>query len=206
MGKETSATILDKQSFFAAMLQMLGSVHDMIPNVKAPVECNIAGGTAVAFWIDLPRVSRDLDVFYSHRLLPPSGLSALFEDADGKKILLEYDYGFSETMSLLHHDFASRRHMLSQKFENMHVFVLAPVDIAIMKLTRFDSRDQQDIQKMVDAGVMHNAKEFSSLAEDAQKDYIGDLKRLEWPKEQVAKWIVAHQKNISRPVSCFGPK
>lgn len=182
----------DQKSHKDALLSIAKRISSSFPSLPQPVEAYICGGSAVMYWIRDSRISLDVDMFFSRKVLIPRELSASFLDQDGLPVDLEFDYNFNEMFSLLQADYAARAITLME-FSNLRVNVISPVDLAVMKLYRFSGQDQDDIRSLIENGLLNDNDTFKAVAEDAMKDYIGDLRQIALSVDMVSGWIEKHR-------------
>jgi len=119
-------------------------------------------------------------------------LIAAYRDADGQERRVEYDTNYNHTLSVLHPDYDKRARPVELSQETgsaLDVFVLAPVDLAISKLVRFSARDQEDIEVLIDQGLLRDANQFRALAEEALGFYVGQKAIIKANINDVSDWI-----------------
>lgn len=124
----------------------------------------VAGGIAVAWWLGGERTTKDLDVVFDGDILP--GVEVSTRDGD-----VFLDWNFSDTLSLVEEDYFSRSVEVAV-FGPLHVHMLAPVDLVLMKASRASPKDMADISGLVRKDLV-NKKEFLALAESALVIYVG---------------------------------
>jgi len=183
--------------------KLAASIQDEVP--PGHVRAYISGGAAM-HWLTHTRVSDDVDAIMSHNVLLPAGLIAAYCDSDGQERRVEYDTNYNPTLSLLHPDYQQRARpvALSQDTGSaLDVFVLAPVDLAITKLARFAARDQQDIQVLIDRGLLCDAEQFRALAQEALGFYVGQKAIIKENINDVFDWIAHKHHNANKPT---GPR
>lgn len=149
------------------------------PQSAEAVRMIVAGGAAQHFYT-AARVSVDIDATLSKRMMLPPDLDVPFLDADGSPRVLYFDRQYNDTFVLLHEnaDADSRPLALPGIDANvLDVRLLAPVDLAVSKISRFAEHDQADIAALARAGLI-DAASVRARAEDAMGGYIGDMKRI----------------------------
>lgn len=62
-----------------------------------------------------------------------------------------------------------------------------------MKLSRFSGQDQDDIRSLIGNGLLNDSDTFKAVAEDAMKDYIGDLRQIALSVDMVSGWREEHR-------------
>ena len=170
-------------SFFQAALKVLEKISKTIDNSPVDVNAYIAGGIAVAYWLEGMRKSLDLDVLFSHTLIlsePP------FADVDGERVI--YDGNFSPSMALIEPDYPDRATFIT-KFGKLNVFVLSPEDIVISKCSRLSDKDSEDIVRLADEGYLQHIEKISKLMTEAKSYYIGDLDNIQYNMDKVLRII-----------------
>lgn len=160
---------------FSGALDVLEQVSQELQPGCGPIYAFVAGGMAVSWWLGDRRVSYDVDAIFSHRFAIPNISSSIV--VDGEKRTVYFDHNFNDTFSLLQQDYPDRAEEVG-RFGELVVKVIAPVDLAIMKCSRFTEKDRNDIILMISDGLI-DREEFFSLAQDAMLDYVGNLRNIE---------------------------
>ena len=99
------------------------------------------------------------------------------ENADGRARLLYLDRNYNETLGLLHenaHKDARPVDIPGIDKKLIDVRVLAPIDLAVSKLSRFADQDREDILLLAREGLINSAA-LRKRAEQALGGYVGDL-------------------------------
>lgn len=135
----------------------------------------IAGGVAVIFWVQDFRVTQDLDAIFDGELLDGKAITKRNND-------LFIDFNFNDTLSLVQEDYRERAVPVG-KFGSLTVFVVAPVDLVLMKISRGTEKDMNDVRMLIESGIV-DREELARLAEDAFAIYIGNPA---YPKSNLAK-------------------
>ena len=151
----------------------------------------VAGGAALHLYTG-ERVSRDIDATFSHRIALPENLEVAYRDADGAARLLYFDRQYSDTLGLLHED--AYEDSVAVALEGvdsttLQVRLLSALDLAVSKLGRFSSQDQEDIQSLARHKLVNSAA-LRRRGEDALRGYVGDTARVQGAIE-VAVRVVA---------------
>lgn len=176
------------QMYEKALYEILSRIAEKIPSghVKYPVKSYIAGGTAVYLYTKV-RASDDVDMIISNKIEAfPQNLSIQWTE-NGESRKLYYDYTYNQALGLMHEDYDLRANLyktIDQKFE---VYLLAPIDLIISKLLRFEENDESDIKELL-LKCNINRDELSSLATDAINVGVGfktknAIQHLEWVME-----------------------
>lgn len=66
--------------YLRAGTNILQRIAETVQDVPADISAYIAGGLAISYWLEGRRISLDLDVLFSHRIVLEQGLSSLFDD------------------------------------------------------------------------------------------------------------------------------
>lgn len=183
---------------FDASLNILKQIAKTVENCHSTVHAYIAGGQAMAFWCNGFRMSLDLDVIFSHKMLVEQGLHAFVaaeNPLDAQRV--DFDYNFNDTFSLIHSDYPKRATFV-QSYGKLTAHIISPVDLALMKISRFSERDRNDIKELVREGLI-DRDELKELANDALNDYVGNTEVLRTSLDIVLTWFPsAEQKKCHR--------
>ena len=145
-----------------------------------PVVAAVAGGAALHFYTG-GRISRDIDASLLARvLLDPADLRVAYKDADGGVKVLYYDTQYNDSLALMHED--AHADAIPLRVEGvdpkrLDVRLLAPVDLAVSKLSRFSEQDREDIKALAAQGLV-TAAALKKRANDALPAYVGNLGRI----------------------------
>ncbi|MBF0159523.1 MAG: hypothetical protein HQL58_08350 [Magnetococcales bacterium] len=146
----------------------------------APVRMYLAGGIAVNYYCG-SRHTEDVDASFSHRiLLPYADLVVDYQRQDGGHAFLYLDQNYNSTFALTHEDHeeeATEWAGIGNENRLVHLYVLAPVDLAISKVARLTAQDQEDILDLARAQLV-TADRFERRAQQALSGYIGDTVRM----------------------------
>jgi len=147
--------------------------------VKPVVVC-VAGGAAMHFYTG-ERFSNDIDAkIFARVMLDPQELQVAYRGEDGRARLLYFDTQHNDSFALLHHvayDEALPIKVQGVDARRLEIRLLAPLDLAVSKLSRFSEQDRQDIRALARAGLL-DASALRRRAEAALPDYVGDLRRI----------------------------
>jgi len=163
---------------FAEIMRRIEHALGKREGAKPVVVC-VAGGAALHLYTG-SRVSKDVDAKVMARFLPPDDLEVSYRDADGHARLLYFDTQYNDTYGLLHED--AYEEALSIEVpgvdaSRLDVRLLAPLDLAVSKLSRYEVHDQEDIRALAQAGLI-DAKSLRRRAEEALPSYVGDTRRV----------------------------
>lgn len=135
----------------------------------------LAGGLAVNHYCGT-RYTADVDASFSHRvLLPWDELTLNYQKPSGEPAFLYFDTNYTPVLSLMHADYeddALEWEGIGNEQRLVRLLVLAPVDLALSKVSRFTTRDADDIFALWRAGLF-SLSQLQDRAEDALKYYIG---------------------------------
>jgi hypothetical protein len=141
------------------------------------VKVYLFGGCAIHLHIG-SRVSNDIDA--ELQIIPElkslgnleSAIKAVnFDDEEGDYCTLDFDGNFNPTIAPIHPDYKDRSSRLTTKSKLVSLYLVSAVDIAISKLGRFESVDQEDIVNLFQKN-MFTIEDFIETAEEAKK-YCG---------------------------------
>jgi len=160
-------------SFKEAIVAMMKEIAKQIPDVhkQEPVRAYLTGGGAVHYYCNA-RVSDDVDLIMPYAVKIPEDLFVIWLNSEGKLEQVHYDYTYNSTFGLLHEDYEDRAiHMITieEKFE---IYLLAPEDLIISKITRFAENDERDIRNIIERGNV-DKENLYLLADDAIRVGVG---------------------------------
>ena len=141
-----------------------------------PIRMYVAGGAALHL-LTGARVSEDVDAVFSRRVLLSEEIEVSYRDADGRARLLYLDRNYNDTLGLLHEDAHKDARPIDipgidKKL--IEVRILAPIDLAVSKLSRFADQDRDDVLLLAKEGLIDSAS-LRKRAEQALVGYVGDL-------------------------------
>lgn len=150
--------------------------YNDLPNEA--VKVYLFGGCAIHLHIG-NRASNDLDAELEpiQKLKPLTTLEAAikavgFDDEEGDYCMLDFDGNFNPTIAPIHPDYKERSSLLHTTKSNLvSLYLVSAVDIAVSKLGRFVSVDQEDIINLFQNN-MFTLEDFRETAEEA-KSYCG---------------------------------
>lgn len=168
--------------YVKAFATIMSRIEDAI-GARRPAESIVvcvAGGAALHFYTG-SRTSTDIDAKVMARILiDPAELQVAYDDSDGHARLLYFDTQYNDTFALLHrdaYDDALPIEVEGVDAKKLTIKLLAPVDLAVSKLSRFSEQDQLDIQDLARAGLI-DAPRVRKRAESALPDYVGRLESI----------------------------
>jgi Nucleotidyltransferase of unknown function (DUF6036) len=141
-----------------------------------PIRMYVAGGAALHL-LTGARVSEDVDAVFSKRVLLNEEIEVSYRDPDGRARLLYLDRNYNDSLGLLHEDAHKDARPvdipgIDKKL--IDVRVLAPIDLAVSKLSRFGDQDREDILLLAKEGLI-GAPALRKRAEQALGGYVGDV-------------------------------
>jgi hypothetical protein len=142
------------------------------------VKVYLFGGCAIHLHIG-SRASNDIDAELQiiQELKPLDNLESAikavsFDDEEGDYCMLDFDGNFNPTIVPVHPDYKDRSsHLHTTQSKLVSLYLVSAVDIAISKLGRFASVDQEDIVNLFQNN-MFTIEDFIETAEEAKK-YCG---------------------------------
>ena len=172
-----------KPEYVTAFVQVAGRIADSLdglPGNVLPISMYVAGGAALHFYTG-HRMSRDIDAFFSHRILLPDDLEVSYPDEDGAAQLLFFDRQYNDSFALIHED--ARDDSVPLRLEgvdphSLDLRLLSPLDLAVSKISRFSDQDREDIRTLAHHGLI-NAAALRRRAEEAAATYVGNLDSLQ---------------------------
>jgi hypothetical protein len=164
-----------------AVGEIIHRISSALPDLKEPVKMYLAGGMAVNFYTGY-RPTVDIDASFSHRLLLPKAenLVVSYEGAEGKPKVVYFDMNYNTSFALMHPDFEKDAYRVEgDEFQDskIELHIIAPVDLVLSKIARFEENDKEDIAAL----ARHNLIDSTSLedrAAIAMDYYIGDQSML----------------------------
>jgi hypothetical protein len=190
------------EEYLKALTRIVQKISAQLRNIDPahlPIRLYVAGGAALHL-LTGARLSEDIDGVFSRRVLLDGDIKAAYRDADGRARLLYLDRNYNDTLGLLH----ERAYADSEPVELpdtdprvLEVRVLAPVDLAVSKLSRFDERDREDIavlarEKLIDAETLRKR------AEEAMAGYVGNLDALRTSIDLACRMVKDVQRRHAR--------
>jgi hypothetical protein len=181
MNKRPAPTLKADAGYFTAFAELMKRIENALGKHRAakPVVVCVAGGAALHLYTG-SRVSKDIEAKIFARFLPPENLEVSYRDADGHARLLYFDTHYNDTYGLLHedaYDDAVSITLPGVDPARLDVRLLSPLDLAVSKLSRFETHDQEDIRALARAGLI-DAKALRNRAEEALPSYVGDVQRV----------------------------
>lgn len=163
-----------------AMDSIVGKMEDVLRRGGydgAPIDMFLAGGMAVNYYCGT-RYTEDVDASFSRRVLfPADQIVADYVRSDGKPSFIYLDTNYNPTFALMHENFQEDSLPWSTDRATgslVNLRVLAPVDLAVSKISRFTDRDREDIKALAAEGLI-TEDELRKRAEEALVDYVGNV-------------------------------
>jgi len=166
-------------AYLNAFTEVLSRIQQALKGSRPdvlPIRMYVAGGAALHL-LTGARVSEDVDAVFSKRVLFNEEIEVSYRDPDGRARLLYLDRNYNDTLGLLHED--AHKDSNPVTFPGIDkklidVRVLAPIDLAVSKLSRFADQDREDILLLAREGLIDPAS-LRKRAEQALGGYVGDL-------------------------------
>jgi hypothetical protein len=168
-----------QDAYLKAFAEVLARIQQALKGSRPdvfPIRMVVAGGAALHL-LTGARVSEDVDAVFSKRVLLGEEIEVSYRDPDGRARLLYLDRNYNDTLGLLHenaHKDAQPVAFPGIDSKLIDVRVLAPVDLAVSKLSRFADQDREDILLLAREGLIDPAS-LRKRAEQALAGYVGDL-------------------------------
>ncbi|MFA5912013.1 MAG: DUF6036 family nucleotidyltransferase [Burkholderiales bacterium] len=168
-----------QDAYLKAFTEVLSRIQQTLEGSRPdvfPIRMYVAGGAALHL-LTGARVSEDVDAVFSKRVLFNEEIEVSYRDPDGRARLLYLDRNYNDTLGLLHED--AHKDAQPVAFPGIDkklidVRVLAPIDLAVSKLSRFADQDREDILLLAREGLIDSAS-LRKRAEQALAGYVGDL-------------------------------
>jgi hypothetical protein len=175
---------------FRKLAARIAATLDKVPAGDLPIKMFVAGGAALHFYTG-ERVSRDIDAVFSHRIALPEDLEISYSDADGAAHLLYFDRQYNDTFALTHEDaHADSLSLILEGIDSqvLDVRLLAPLDLAVSKISRFSAQDRADIASL----ARHRGVDSTSLSRralEALKGFVGNVDRVRGSIEMACRIV-----------------
>jgi hypothetical protein len=166
-------------AYVAAFAEVMKRLQEALGHNAHATRVCIAGGAALHLYTGT-RVSKDIDAKVMARFIPPDDLEVAYTDRDGRTRLLYFDTQYNDTFALLHehaYDDALPLELPGIDSRRMDLRLLTPLDLAVSKLSRYESHDQEDILALARAGLIAG-NDLRRRAEEALPSYVGNLDRV----------------------------
>ena len=170
-----------------------------VPAAALPIKMYVAGGAALHLYTG-ERVSEDVDAVFSRRMALPENLEVSYQDADGAARLLYFDRQYSDTLALIHEDAHQDSVPLTLAAidgRKLDVRLLAPLDLAVSKLSRFSEQDRDDIVTLARRKLIKSPA-LRSRAEQALDGFVGSIERVQGNIAQACRIVEDIERRHSR--------
>jgi hypothetical protein len=161
--------------YWRAVEEIFRRIQARIPEtLPEPVIAYLAGGAAVHYYLGA-RVTRDVDVEFSKRLLIQGEITVVYQDENGRQRTVYWDRNYHSALGLMHADFHDDARIIGSFGPHLILKILSPLDLAVSKLARFQDHDRTDIEGLALAGLIGSEElaRRAERAEEALADYIG---------------------------------
>lgn len=184
---------------FTELVQRIAAALRELPKRSLPVKMYVAGGAAMHFYTG-ERMSNDVDAAFSKRIALPSDLEVAYQDPDGAARLLYFDRQYNDTFALMHEDAHDDSIPLALKRIDAAVLdlrLLAPLDLAVSKISRFSSQDRDDITALAKHRLI-KAAALRRRSQQAMENYVGNLDALKSSIELAFRIVEDSEQRHSR--------
>ena len=182
--------------FADAVGRIVRRIAHSLEGEGAPVRMVLAGGVAVHLHTGT-RMSHDIDASFSHRVHLPKDMATPFDADDGTPRTVYFDYGYNNTLGLMHPDAEQDAWPVDGwdvDREVLDVRVLAPVDLAVSKLSRNAPLDRTDIDTLAEHGLIQS-KALSRRGVEALDYYVGNS---DWVRETLRQTVERVENIVQR--------
>ena len=176
-----------KSPFAEAVGRIVRRIARSLEGVGGPVRMVLAGGVAVHLHTGA-RMSHDIDASFSHLILLPKDMISPFDADDGTPRTVYFDRGYNSTLGLMHPDAEEDAWPVDGwdvDRDVLDVRVLAPVDLAVSKLSRDAPIDRADIDTLATHGLIRS-EELSRRGTEALDYYVGSS---DWVRETLRQTV-----------------
>ena len=159
----------------AELINHLSELSRRLGPLAEPLQAWLAGGFAVHYYTQ-QRMSRDVDIKWSHRILMPPDMQVFEITVSGSaasKQVVVMDGNFNDVIGSFPPDWEERSREV-QRIGCMVLHVIDPVDLAVSKVARFSERDREDIRALAELGLV-DPHVFARRGKEALDYYVGDL-------------------------------
>lgn len=173
MMKNTATGLHLDTNMACALKQLFGDLEKRLA-LNHPIRAYLAGGMAVHLYTG-KRVTNDVDVEFSARILLPPGLGVEVLGGERFTHLIYFDPNYNPMFSLLHEDYQKDAIEIDLGLTHIRLSLLNPLDLAVSKIARFAENDKQDIEDLVRLRLVSSA-ELQVRGEEALRGYVGDTR------------------------------
>ncbi len=161
---------MQTRSYWQAVERIIEIIAQELPELKEPIECILAGGSAIHYYVH-ERVSHDVDIEFTKRILLPSDVVVTWNDDNGKIEHLSLDRNYTSALGLMHPDYIKDAVEVGRFEDKLILKVLSPIDLVVSKIARFQDNDQSDIAMLARFGFI-DEDECRLRSEEAMVYYI----------------------------------
>lgn len=152
-------------------LRKLFKQLESLLSLRSPMNVYLAGGMAVHLYT-ANRVTTDVDAEFSGRVFLPNDLMVEVMLEDGSPQVIYLDTNYNSTFALMHEDYLDDAIPVNMGLEQIRIYVLSPVDLAVSKIARLADNDKEDIASLVRLGLT-SAEEIEQRATSALAGFVG---------------------------------
>lgn len=153
-----------------ALFKLLGELEARL-GPTSDVDVYLAGGMATHLYTG-HRSTSDIDAEFSTRCLVPKDLVIEFNGEDSQQKALYIDTTYNPNFALMHPVRYKDAEPIKAYSGTFKLFALAPVDLALSKITRLSQIDKEDILNLGLAGLISSV-DLCKRADEALADCIG---------------------------------
>lgn len=139
--------------------------------LRSPLRVYLAGGMAVHLY-SATRVTTDVDAEFGSRIFVPQDLVVDVTLEDGTPATVHFDTNYNASFALMHEDYLHDALPLDMGIDNIQLYVLSPLDLAVSKVARFADNDKEDIAELVRLGLVR-ADDLEKRALAAVGGFVG---------------------------------
>ncbi|MFA5265706.1 MAG: DUF6036 family nucleotidyltransferase [Opitutaceae bacterium] len=154
-----------------------------------PIRMYLAGGMALNYHCG-SRYTADVDAIFSKRFHVQE-VTIDYKLPNGTPSWLTLDANYNPTFGLLHEDYerdALEWTGIGNEKRLIHLYVLAPLDLAVSKIARFSPQDREDILTLASSGFF-TAEQLKARATESLANFVGDLNTLRSSIEIICRRI-----------------
>ena len=140
-------------------------------DLKRSMNVHLAGGMAMHLFT-ASRVTTHVDAEFAGKALLPNDLLVDVTLEDGSPRVIYLDTNYNSTFALLHEDYQLDALAVEFDLQQLRLFVLCPVDLAVSKIARLSDIDKEDIQALVTLGLV-TMEAIQKRALTALAGYVG---------------------------------
>jgi hypothetical protein len=138
---------------------------------KKNVNVYLGGGMAVYLYT-AERLTTDVDIEIAGKVSIPSDLTVDITSEDGIRNTVYFDTNFHTSLGLIQENYEEEAIPLDFGLKHLNLRVLAPCDLVLTKIDRFNERDKEDIASLVRHGLT-TSDQIEQTGMSSLVDYVG---------------------------------